>query len=220
MKIVSILLVTLSVCMAHAESTLKMNFVGEDLAKIIELYSKASGQKFVIDSTVRGKVTLLNSQEISLTEAFNQLSSALAINGFAISKENDTMIIRAARSVQRQFVQVTTELPSLQPERMVTWIYTVKNLPVQDLKGMSRMLSSMYGEMTFNEATNQIVFTDFTSSLNRIAGVLKEIDIKPAPTLGKFIEYNKKKSEERSKEFVKRAETKEIKEVRVDKKDE
>ncbi|MFN7729909.1 MAG: hypothetical protein ACK5P7_12195 [Bdellovibrio sp.] len=60
-----------------------MNFVNEDITKVIEVYSKAANQKFIIDPSVRGKVTLLNPEDIDLTEAFNQISGALMLNGFS-----------------------------------------------------------------------------------------------------------------------------------------
>ena len=37
-----------------------MYFKEEEILKIIEIYSKASGQKFVVDPGVRGKVSIFN----------------------------------------------------------------------------------------------------------------------------------------------------------------
>ena len=45
------------------------NFNNEEISKIIQTYSKESGQKFVVDSTVRGKVTILNPEKITKEEA-------------------------------------------------------------------------------------------------------------------------------------------------------
>lgn len=101
-----------------AETKIKMYFPKEDILKIIEMYSKATGQKFVIDPSVRGQVSILVQEPVSSEEAFNQLSSALALNGFAISKQDDTMIIQNARSAQRNLIEVNTTLPSLKPQRM------------------------------------------------------------------------------------------------------
>lgn len=41
-----------------------------------------------------------------------------------------------ARNIQRDLVEVSTERPSLKPERMYTWIYSAKNLPADSIKGL------------------------------------------------------------------------------------
>lgn len=171
-----------------AETKIKMYFPKEDILKIIEMYSKATGQKFVIDPSVRGQVSILVQEPVSSEEAFNQLSSALALNGFAISKQDDTMIIQNARSAQRNLIEVNTTLPSLKPQRMATWIYTAKNVPADFLNRELRILTSAYGEMSVNRSTNQIIFTDWTSNLLRISDVLKETDKKMDAAVSKNIE--------------------------------
>lgn len=68
---------------------IKFKYVYEELIRVIENYAKVTGEKFVIDSSVRGKISILNQSEITTDEAFNQLSEALAVNGFAFIKKGD-----------------------------------------------------------------------------------------------------------------------------------
>lgn len=192
MKIFCVIALVILATAAQAEDKMKFNVISEDLPKVIETYSKVSGQKFIVDSTVRGKITLLNPAEITVTEAFEQLSLALALNGFAISKHGDVMVIRNARSAQRDYMEVGTEKPSLKPERMYTWIYALKNISARELMYSMRMWTSSYGEVTVNDGANQIIITDFTSSLNRVADVLKELDKKVDPAIEKLALMSKK----------------------------
>lgn len=187
MKLISVLLVIFAVSFAHAEQKMKMYFNNEEITKVIELYSKASGQKFIIDPGVRGKISIFNQSEVSLEEAFNQLSSALALNSFGISKQGDTMVVRAARNLQRDTIEVSPERPSLKPERMYTWIYTAKNASVAQINRDIRILVSRDGELNINIPQNQIIFTDWTSSLNRVAELMKELDKKADPEIAKIV---------------------------------
>src|SRR5688500_1783258 len=100
-----------------------MNFNKKEISKINETYSKASVQKFVVDPGVRGMASIFLPEPVTLEEVFNQLSTALAINGFAISKQGDTMVVQSARNIQRSLNEVSTERPSIKPERMYTWVY-------------------------------------------------------------------------------------------------
>lgn len=171
----------------RAEDTLKMYYKNEEILKVIEVYSKASGQKFIIDPSVRGKISIFQQEEISLSEAFNQLSTALAVNGFAISKQGDTMVIASARNIQRSLLEVTTQVPSLKPERMVTWIVTLKNATASELHSNVRTLSSRDGEINTYQRLNQLYITDWASNLNRIAALVAELDKRQDPTAPKYI---------------------------------
>ncbi len=200
MKFLTLILMVLAMGTVQAADKMKMHFNNEDLTKIIELYSKASGQKFVLDPSVRGKVSIYLQEAVTFEEAFNHLSSALALNGFAISKQGDTMIVKSARNIQRDLIEVSSERPSLKPERMFTWIYNVKHLSAGNINRDIRIFPSKDGEMAVNMNTNQIIFTDWVSNLNRIAEIMKEIDKQIGPDTAKLVETSKKEVEFRKKD--------------------
>ena len=183
-----------------AENKIKMYFNNDEITKIIEIYSKASGQKFIIDPGVRGKISIFLQEEVTLEEAFNHLSSALAINGYAISKQGDTMVVKSGRNIQRDYIETSTSKPSLKPERMYTWIYTFKNVTAESVNRDLRILPSKDGEMSVYSSANQLIITDWTSNLNRIADILKEIDVKVSPETSKLVEASKKEQKEKRKE--------------------
>ena len=200
MKFLTLIFMVLAMGSVQAADKMKMNFNNEEITKIIELYSKNTGQKFVLDPAVRGRVSIFVQEPVTFEEAFNQLSSALALNGFAVSKQGDTMIVKSARNIQRDLIEVSTEPPSLKPERMFTWIYNVKYLPAGNINRDIRILPSKDGEMAVNMNTNQIIFTDWASNLNRIAEIMKQIDKQVSSDVAKLVETSKKEVEIRKKD--------------------
>jgi general secretion pathway protein D len=110
----------------------------------------------IVESSVRGKITILNSTDLDSSEAFNQLSEALAVNGFGIIRNGDSMAAKNARSVQRDNIETSTALPALKPQRMATWIVNLKNVSALDLIKDLRLLTSGYGEMSAVQRTNQL----------------------------------------------------------------
>ncbi len=194
MKMVFVLALSLFSVYAAAEQMMKMNYKNEEITVIIENYSKASGQKFIVDSTVRGKITILNSSEVTLPEAFNELSEALALNGFAIITNGDSMTVRNARSAQRDNLEVFTTVPPAKPQRMVTWIATLKNISALDIQQQLRMLTSSYGEMSVLNSSNQLLISDWTSNIQRISEMIKKFDVPIDPSLKKIVDYSKKES--------------------------
>lgn len=175
-----------------AFASMKFSFSNADLEKIIETYSKASGQKFVVDPGVRGKATITASDNVSQEEAFELLSSALAVNGYAISKQGNTMVVKNARTIQRDLIEISTTLPALKPERMVTYIMTLKHIPAATINRELRILPSKDGEMSVYPQGNQIIMTDWVSNLHRIDTLLKEIDRPTDPKLAKLAAEGRK----------------------------
>ncbi|MCB0362272.1 MAG: general secretion pathway protein GspD [Bdellovibrionales bacterium] len=166
-----------------ANEEIKMSFENEDLSKIVSFYSKSSGQKFIFSSQLGGKATIINREPVSVEQAFDQLSSALAVNGYAISRQGDTMIIESARNTQRSLLEVSEELPPLKPERMFTWVYNPKFVNAGNIFKHLRVLPSKDGEMVALDSNNQLIFTDWTSNLHRIAALLDKVDRKPSVAL-------------------------------------
>ncbi|KYG65654.1 general secretion pathway protein GspD [Bdellovibrio bacteriovorus] len=186
MKLIAVILVFFTTLSVFADDKVKVNFNSEELTKVIENYAKATGQKFIIDPGVRGKITILNQEPITKEEFFSQLSNGLALNGFAISKQEDVMVVQSARNVQRNMLEVSTKRPSMKPQRMYTWVYTPKNVSVLQLNRDLRILPSRDGEMNVVAINNQLIITDWVSNINRVADVLEQIDIPENPVLSKL----------------------------------
>lgn len=166
-----------------AKNKMSFSYKDTDVLKVIEDYSSASGQKFVVDAGVKGKVTVLNPDAISIEDAFNQLSMALATNRLAISKQGDVMVVGEARSVQRNLIDVTTELPPLKPEKMHTWVINLKYISADEVNRQLRILTSRDGELVPFMPRNQLIITDWVSNLHRIGAMLAQID-RPARGTG------------------------------------
>lgn len=192
----------------QAAETLKWNYKNTDIVDVIESYSKASGQKFIVEPSVRGKISIFNQAPIELNEAFDQLSEALAINGFALVKKDNSYVVMSSRSSTRSYLQTTTEVPSLKPERMVTWIYTPKYISAEMINREMRMFSSKDGEINIVSKTNQIIVSDWSSSINRFYEVLKQVDQPVSSETKKLVDGFFKEREEMVKKRIQSATTK------------
>lgn len=175
-KFIMFPLLAFSFAASAAQSQMTFNFRDADIVKVIEDYSKASGQKIILDPQIRGKATIFNAGPISLEEAFNQLSSAMAVNGLAFSKQGDTLVALQARSAQRNLIEVVSELPPLKPEKMVSYMIKLKYISADEVNKQLRILASTNGELVPYTPTNHIIINDWVSNLHRVHALLKELD--------------------------------------------
>jgi general secretion pathway protein D len=159
----------------QAAALLPFSFESAEITKIISIYAKASGKTFVVDPTVRGKISIYSPKPVSLEDAFALLSTSLAVNQFAIIQEGDTCVVMSSRNAQRSMIPVVSELPPIKPERMVSMIFRLKYLSAEEVNKRLRFLPSKDGELT-PFGTDRLFVTDWATNINRIALFLAELD--------------------------------------------
>ena len=180
MKLTAIILFILFSNLAYAGKGNKFDFYfkEKEIIKILDKYSDLTDEKFIVDSSVRGRTSILFHDEITQEEAFNALSSSLALNGYAILREGNYWRVLPARVAQRSNLPVVTDLPSEQPIRMVTFVYKAKNRKAEELFKNLRVFNSKDGEVHVDMKKNLLLITDWTNNLQRVAGILNEVDKK------------------------------------------
>lgn len=161
------------------------NFQNEDLVKVIETYSRLAGVKIVIDPNVRGRVTILNPQPVTLAQAFEDLSLALSLESYGFSRVGDTLVLRSARNLQRGLIEVRTTLPPIKPERMVTYVLKLKHIPAVGVNRDIRILLSKDGELVPDANSNSLIISDWTSNLRRVHDLMVELDVPPNTKMAK-----------------------------------
>ena len=190
--IVLAFLMTVSAWAAEPSNKINFSFKNADLDQVIEAYAKASGQKFIIDPNAKGKITIINNEPVAIDTAFNQMSSALAINNLGISKQDDMMVIMQARNLQRNLIDVVTEVPPLKPEKMYTWVINLKYISAEEVNQQIRILTSRDGELLPFTHGNQLIVSDWSSNLHRVAQIIKDIDVPANPNAMATVATSKK----------------------------
>lgn len=172
-----LLSILITVSAIAAPTKMKFSFVNTDLAEMVSAYSKATGQKFVVDSSVRGKATIASPGEVTPEEAMNLLSNALKVNDFAIVQQEGVMNVIPARKAIMGQLPVVSQLPSATPERLLTYVVTLQAGSADDFNKNMRMLSSSHGSLLIM-GKNKLVITDWISTLYKIDQVIKEYESK------------------------------------------
>ena len=67
----------------HAAETVTLNFKDTDLTAVIGAVSEMTGENFIVDPRVKGKVTVISSQPMSADEVYQVFLSVLKVHGFS-----------------------------------------------------------------------------------------------------------------------------------------
>lgn len=160
------------------ETIESFDFPNVEITDIIKAISELTGKNFIVDSTVRGKITIIAPSKITVAEAYKAFLSSLAINGFTVVPNGGFLKIRNARSAQRDGIDIYSGSYYPNTDQMITKVVHLKHITAETLKTqLGRLLNSSYGEIEAYPQTNSMIISDFGSSIDRIMKIINQLDV-------------------------------------------
>ena len=166
-KIISLLLILGTLAFA----SVILNFDEVDIKTVATEIAKLTGKNLVIDPRVRGKITIISNRELTPQEALELFSQALAMQGYALIDEGDTIKILPST----QGVPFTRTKKSRGGE-LITMVYKLENVNAAQAINTVRPFLSPYGRVAHNQQANAIIIADYADSINKIRQILNLID--------------------------------------------
>ncbi|MEW6259541.1 MAG: type II secretion system secretin GspD [Thermodesulfobacteriota bacterium] len=161
-----------------SDAAISIDFNNVDIAVFVKFISELTGRNFVMDQRVTGKITVISPEKISVAEAYRVFESVLEVYGYTtVPSGNVTKIIPMTDARTKSIETRLLEESGSTTDRVVTQI-----LPLQyaDATLVSRLFSSLISKnsvMIPYPATNTLIVTDVESNIQRLAKMLKTIDI-------------------------------------------
>ncbi|MCB0392799.1 MAG: hypothetical protein KDD58_16030 [Bdellovibrionales bacterium] len=173
---ISLLLVCFLSINVYASKKFDFSFKEKNILNVLSEYSEKTGTQFIVSPAVRGKISIIFPEEVTKEQAFNALSTSLALNGYTTIKEGESLKVLPARVAQRSNLEIYDSLPPAQPERMITYIYKLKTRSAEEIFKNLRMLNSKDGETQVDAKSKSLIFTDWVTNIQRIHHLLAKLD--------------------------------------------
>lgn len=154
------------------------DYPNAEITDVIKAMSELTGKNFIVDPGVRGKITIIAPSKVTVAEAYKAFLSALAINGFSVVPSGKFLKVKQARDAQKDSIETYSGSYSPDTDQMITRIVHLKHISAADVNTKLRNLSSKFGDISVYEPTNSLILSDFGSNVERISGILKELDVK------------------------------------------
>jgi general secretion pathway protein D len=81
----------------NPKTKIKLDFKDANVDMVISLLSRTSGVTIVKDPSLTGPITVTSATAVSLSDAFQILSTVLKLKNFEMAKEGNLLVIRASR---------------------------------------------------------------------------------------------------------------------------
>ena len=165
-----------------------IDFNNVDINVFIKFMSKLTGKNFVVDSRVKGKVTIISPTKISIAEAYKVFESVLEING--VSTVTSGKIIKIvptpvakADNLDTRIVTEPGKAGTLD-DKIVTRLIPLEFATADELKILFIPFVPKGSVVLSYRDTNMLIVTATLSSIDRLLKIIKAIDV---PSIGKKI---------------------------------
>lgn len=158
---------------------LSLNFRNAPLEMVLNYLSDAAGFIIVLDTQVRGNVSVISSHPMNRNEAVDLLNAVLNKNGYAAIRDGRTLTILDKNDAKTRNIPVkTSNNPDSIPNNaeIVTQIIPIRFVEARQLATDLSSFVSPQATIVANEAGNSIVVTDTQSNIRHLTEIIKAID--------------------------------------------
>lgn len=161
------------------ELTTVLNVTDADIEALIKTFSKLTGRNYIVDSSVKGKITIHLPTAITVAEALKVFDSVLLLRGFATVPVSDNIwkVINAKDAKQTTIPIAGSAFTT--DESLVTEIIKTKHLSADEIQKLISQFVSKDGYSQSISGTNLIILVDSSSNIKRIKDLMHEIDLAP-----------------------------------------
>ncbi len=153
-----------------------LNLKDADIGALIASIAEITGQNFIIDPRVQGRVTVVSSRPLEEAEVYEVFLSILAVHGYAAVPVGQAIkIVPITGAKQEQIPNLGVESIG-GDDQMVTQVIQVRNVAAAQLVPLLRPLIPPDGHLAAYAPGNVLVVSDRAGNVRRIAELIGRMD--------------------------------------------
>ncbi len=152
------------------------NFVDVEIATIVKFISEITGNNFIFDERVKGKITIIAPTKLSIDESFTLFTSVLSLKGFTIipSGLKTYKILPSSLAKQEGILSQDETIPV--NEGYITKLVPVENIKVDEAVQFLRPVISRDGHLSSFGPGNMLLVVDSAINIDKVISLLAIID--------------------------------------------
>jgi general secretion pathway protein D len=152
-----------------------LNVRDADIRAFVQDAARVTGQTFIVDGRVTGKVSVVTDRPLSRSEYFEVFLSTLRANGLvAIPIRGGGYRVQPADGAATQPTRVGSARAA--PSQFVTEVFRLRSIDASTAVETLRPLVSREGSITANRNANSLVVADYADNIRRIRDLIRQID--------------------------------------------
>ncbi len=155
---------------------IKLNFQDADIAALVALVAKVTGENFIVDPRVKGKVTLVSGSAVPVDTLYDIFLSVLGTYNFAALPSGGFTKIIPANLVKQNPTPTITEGELPTNEQEITYIVTLEHASVNEILPILRPLLPPTAHIAPHAGSNTLILTDRANNVRRVVSLIERID--------------------------------------------
>lgn len=156
--------------------TITLNLKDADINALISTVAEVTGNNFIVDPRVKGKVTVISSRAMNAEEVYQVFLSILHVHGFAAVPSGEVIKIVPDVSAKQDRIPTVSDSEPGRGDEMVTRVIQVDNVAAAQLVPILRPLIPQQGHLAAYPATNVLIISDRAENVNRLVNIIRRID--------------------------------------------
>jgi len=161
------------------QNTITMNFQNVEIPVLAKFISEITGRNFIIDESVRGKVTIISPSKVTPEQAYSIFQSVLQVKGFTTVQAGHVIKIVPARNVRSSAALTESQIPAeTKGDEYVTRMVRLKNIDAASVIGVIQPMVSHDGLVAAFRADNTVIVTDDAYNVQRLLEIIGSLDVR------------------------------------------
>jgi general secretion pathway protein D len=161
------------------QNTITMNFQNVDIPVLAKFISEITGRNFIIDESVRGKVTIISPSKVTPEQAYSIFQSVLQVKGFTTVQAGKIIKIEPSRNVRSNAALTNSQTPAeTSGDEYVTRMVRLKNIDAASIIGVIQPMISHDGLVAAFPGDNTVIVTDDAYNVQRLVQIIGELDVR------------------------------------------
>src|SRR5229473_1794997 len=163
---------------APPQNLITMNFQDVDISVLARFISDITGRNFVLDESVRGKVSVISPTKVTPDQAYTIFQSVLQVKGFTTVLVGSIIKIVPSRTVRETSPLTTSQQPGhTEGDQYVTRMVKLRNVDANTLVGVVQPMVSRDGLVAAFPETNTLILTDGAYNVSRLLQIIGSLDV-------------------------------------------
>jgi general secretion pathway protein D len=160
-----------------ADGQVTLDFRDVELADLIQTISELTGRNFLYDDAVKGKVTIVSPQGMSLDEAYQLFLSVLNVKGYTVVPSGKTNKILPIKNAKQTNLPILANGQKQAAEQFVTRLVRLEHLDAATIAStvLAPLLPSS-GNIVAYSPTNTLIITESAANIDRLLQILQQLD--------------------------------------------
>ncbi|MBC7385048.1 MAG: hypothetical protein H7301_02660, partial [Cryobacterium sp.] len=153
------------------------NFPDADIMDIAKALGKLTGQNFILDKDVKGRITIISNSPVTVKDAWRAFLTALDMNGFALIPSGKFIRIARQRDARDKQLRTYTGKYAPDSDALITRLFSLKFLSAEEVARNFRSFMPANSRIIPYEQTNTVIVTDTGSNISKLAKLLDILDV-------------------------------------------